>query len=77
MIFILCIIFGCASYFLQKYVVTAGTALVVGIVGKFHIKKSLAVSLTCIQQNNIESLQSYFISIFQNFICKKSKSLGT
>ena len=36
-IFILCIIFGCASYFLQKYVVTAETALVVGIVGSYVV----------------------------------------
>ena len=31
------IIFGCASYFLQKYVVTAETALVVGIVGSYVV----------------------------------------
>ena len=34
---ILCLVFGCASYFLQAYVVTAERAFVVGLVGSYVI----------------------------------------
>ena len=42
--------------------------LPINYLSESEIKKSLAVSLTCIQQNNVESLQSYFISIFKCYI---------
>ena len=42
--------------------------LPINYLSESEIKKSLAVSLTCIQQNNVESLQSYFISILKCYI---------